>query len=86
MANNYKYFSTFFIGGKVHYPWNLTVSDARTSSFALGDDYPKPIVMAPEWARHYNKKPVSGPRTPGRGGKGNKRGIDFYFKNTDAKK
>jgi deoxyribodipyrimidine photo-lyase len=77
----------FFAGCKIHYPWNLTVSDARICNFTLGNDYPKPIVMAPEWARHYNKKPASEQRRPAEGGgKRRQRGVDFYFKNTDAKK
>jgi len=59
----------------------------------VGSDYPKPIVIAPEWARHFNKKPAgpAGSRPlaggkRGHGGKGGQRGIDFYFKNTDSKK
>ena len=73
----------FFQGGKVHYPWNLTTSDARNSNFQVGDDYPKPIVIAPEWSRHFNKK--SAPNSGG-GGRGNQRGIDFYFKKDGKKK
>lgn len=80
-------------GGKVHSPWSLTVSDAKSANFSVGSDYPKPIVIAPEWARHFNKKPAgpAGSRPlaggkRGHGGKGGQRGIDFYFKNTDSKK
>ena len=78
-------------GGKVHYPWSLTVSDAKSANFSVGINYPKPIVVAPEWARHFNKKPAgsggSRPSAGGKGsGKGGQRGIDFYFKNTDTKK
>jgi deoxyribodipyrimidine photo-lyase len=59
----------------------LTVSEARNSNFQLGDDYPKPIVVAPEWSRHFNKRPAQNAQA----GRGNQRGIDFYFKG-DAKK
>lgn len=72
-------------GGKVHYPWNMTISEAKNANFVIGDTYPKPIIIAQEWGRHYNKKPT-GPGSKSTPGKGQKRGIDFYFKSTDNQK
>jgi hypothetical protein len=69
------------LGGKIHYPWNLSISEAKSSNFSLDDDYLKPIIIAPEWARHFNKK-----TTVQSGGRGKQRGVDFYFKSDGRKK
>lgn len=77
-------------GGSVHVPW--TLNQGQLNGVSLGEDYPKPLVMAPEWNRHAGR-PGSGARggggrggsAKGRGlgprsqGAGQKRGIDFYF-------
>uniref|UniRef100_A0A3P8RFZ4 Cryptochrome DASH n=1 Tax=Astatotilapia calliptera TaxID=8154 RepID=A0A3P8RFZ4_ASTCA len=72
-------------GGDVHTPWSLSNAALAHAHVTLGDTYPAPIVTAPEWSRHINKKAV------GVWGKGRKkgpshtpkqhrdRGIDFYF-------
>ncbi|XP_075994213.1 cryptochrome DASH [Genypterus blacodes] len=73
-------------GGDVHAPWTLSSASLSHAHVSLGESYPAPIVTAPEWSRHLNKKPrAAGP--PGRGRRGpshtpkqhGDRGIDFYF-------
>lgn len=45
-------------GGDVHTPWSLSNAALAHAHVTLGDTYPAPIVMAPEWSRHINKKAV----------------------------
>uniref|UniRef100_A0A3P8ZFV4 Cryptochrome DASH n=1 Tax=Esox lucius TaxID=8010 RepID=A0A3P8ZFV4_ESOLU len=75
-------------GGDVHTPWTLSSSSLSHSQLTLEETYPSPIVMAPEWSRHVNRKLVgSGAGASARGRKGpshtpkqhKDRGIDFYF-------
>jgi len=71
-------------GGKIHVPWTLSSKELDNAGVSLGENYPKPVVLAPEWGRHTqksNKKPGYRDSNPkgGRGG-GQQRGIDFYFK------
>nr|AWY11213.1 cryptochrome dash [Melibe leonina] len=93
--------------GRVHCIWTASKTILDSSGVSLGETYPYPIVMAPEWSRHVNRPGSShsasgggfssgkGPRggsARGRGGGrgrghsdqsvGQKRGIDFYFKNS----
>ncbi|KAM8967610.1 cryptochrome DASH-like [Pelodytes ibericus] len=73
-------------GGGVHTPWALSNSALAHAEVVLGETYPLPVVMAPEWSRHINQKAVGG-GPPARRGKGpshtpkqhRNRGIDFYF-------
>ncbi|XP_053569753.1 cryptochrome DASH [Bombina bombina] len=73
-------------GGDIHTPWALSNATLAHANVSLGETYPLPIVMAPEWSRHINQKPNSRPSTAGRQ-KGpsytpkqhKNRGIDFYF-------
>jgi len=65
-------------GGKVHFPWSLSRAELEKANVELGVTYPNPMHIAPEWARHTNKK---GPSDRSKGQKG----IDFYFK-SDVKK
>jgi len=46
-------------GGDVHAPWTLSTASLSHAHVSLGETYPTPIGMAPEWSRHVNKKPVS---------------------------
>ena len=46
-------------GGDVHTPWALSSAALSHAKVSLNDTYPSPVVMAPEWNRHVNKKPVS---------------------------
>lgn len=46
-------------GGAVHTPWALSSSALSHANVTLGKTYPLPIVMAPEWSRHINQRPVS---------------------------
>ncbi|MEE6467399.1 hypothetical protein FKM82_007227 [Ascaphus truei] len=73
-------------GGAVHTPWALSNASLEHANVSLGETYPLPVVMAPEWSRHINQKPNSG-GTSRRQGKGpsdtpkqhRNRGTDFYF-------
>ena len=67
-------------GGKIHVPWTLSRGELEKAGVELGTNYPNPIVIAPEWSRHTNKKD-RGPPAKVKGQKG----IDFYFK-SDGKK
>ncbi|XP_066915439.1 cryptochrome DASH-like [Clytia hemisphaerica] len=66
---------------KIHVPWTIPDRELQRLEFSLGQDYPKPMVMAPEWGRHTHK-------TNGKAFQKNaekpQRGIDFYFKSPDA--
>ncbi|KAK4302507.1 hypothetical protein Pmani_025414 [Petrolisthes manimaculis] len=72
-------------GGAIHTPWSLSFSTLDQAGVSLGEDYPNPIVVAPEWSRHTHKAgPANNSR--GNGGKWNsgqkprQKGMDFYFK------
>lgn len=47
-------------GGDVHTPWSLSSASLSHAGVCLGETYPTPVVTAPEWSRHVNKKPVGG--------------------------
>ncbi|XP_070576527.1 cryptochrome DASH-like [Ptychodera flava] len=71
--------------GDVHTPWILSKASLSHASISLGENYPSPIVMAPEWNRHVKQpgKKGKGPsRTPP---KHKNRGIDFYFSSKGGK-
>lgn len=63
---------------KVHFPWTLSDHELHSHHVKLGEDYPHPMLVAPEWGRHTASK-GGGKGTRGVG-KGATRGIDFYFK------
>ncbi|XP_071079721.1 cryptochrome DASH-like [Haliotis cracherodii] len=68
------------MGGEVHTVWALSNTVLSHAEVALGETYPKPLLVAPEWGRHSAK---SRGGTRGRGDKPRQnRGIDFYFKNS----
>lgn len=46
-------------GGDIHTPWALSSGALSHANVSLNETYPSPMVMAPEWSRHVNKKPVS---------------------------
>jgi len=58
-------------GTKIHFPWSIAPTELERAGVKLGLTYPKPLVTAPEWAKHTGRT--------GQGG-GQQRGIDFYFK------
>ena len=58
-------------GGRAHHPWTLGPGELTGSGLELGVTYPRPLVTAPEWARHTGSKAGAG---------GQQRGVDFYFK------
>ncbi|XP_063777881.1 cryptochrome DASH [Pseudophryne corroboree] len=73
-------------GGDAHTPWALSNASLAHANVTLGETYPLPVVMAPEWSRHINQKAASGVQSVRRGkGPSNtpkqhtNRGIDFYF-------
>lgn len=42
-------------GGEVHTVWTLSSNTLSKTGVSLGETYPNPIVVAPEWSRHYGK-------------------------------
>ncbi|WAR19310.1 CRYD-like protein [Mya arenaria] len=42
-------------GGSVHTVWTLSNSALSKADVSLGETYPNPVVIAPEWARHAGK-------------------------------
>ena len=42
-------------GGDVHIPWTLSPNVLARAGVKLGETYPQPIVIAPEWSRHVKK-------------------------------
>nr|XP_060638616.1 cryptochrome DASH-like [Anolis sagrei ordinatus] len=73
-------------GGDVHTPWALSNAALSQAGVSLASSYPVPIIMAPEWGRHINRKPSNqGPGPKGRKGPSHtpkqhkNRGVDFYF-------
>ncbi|XP_061876638.1 cryptochrome DASH-like [Entelurus aequoreus] len=71
-------------GSDVHTPWTLSTAALAHADVSLGRTYPSPVVVAPEWSRHANKRAGGG---AARGTKGpshtprqrRDRGVDFYF-------
>lgn len=45
-------------GADVHTPWILSTSALSHARVSVGETYPTPIVIAPEWSRHVNSKLV----------------------------
>lgn len=39
-------------GTKIHSPWLLSTGALSAAKVHLGENYPNPIVVAPEWSRH----------------------------------
>ena len=69
----------------IHTPWRLSASELKTAGIELGVNYPNPLVIAPEWAKHALKMHSKNPFHESRGKqKGQKRCIDFYFKSGNA--
>ncbi|KAF7669269.1 hypothetical protein LDENG_00203350 [Lucifuga dentata] len=57
------------VGADVHMPWTLSSAALSHAHVSLGESYPTPIVTAPEWSRHFNKKPsCTGPSARGKKG------------------
>lgn len=42
-------------GGGVHTVWTLSSNVLAKAGVNLGETYPNPMVIAPEWNRHYGK-------------------------------
>ena len=40
---------------QIHMPWMLSSGALSAAHISLGETYPNPIVVAPEWSRHQNK-------------------------------
>ena len=62
---------------KVHFPWRLTDGELARYNVKLGQDYPRPVVQAPEWGKFMKSTQEKG--------KGQQRGVDFYFKSSNPK-
>ena len=41
--------------GLVHTVWTLSQTAPSKAGISLGETYPNPIVIAPEWSRHMGK-------------------------------
>lgn len=41
--------------GMIHTPWKLTGSQLSSAGVSLGETYPNPVLVAPEWGRHQHK-------------------------------
>uniref|UniRef100_T2MCV5 Cryptochrome DASH n=1 Tax=Hydra vulgaris TaxID=6087 RepID=T2MCV5_HYDVU len=67
--------------GICHTPWRLSASELNAGGVDLGKNYPHPIIVAPEWAKHALKMNSKNCFHEHRGKQnGQKRSIDFYFK------
>ena len=66
--------------GIIHCPWKAKVPDLNKAGIKLGTSYPRPMVLAGEWDRHYNKLVNKKGGSSNGLGQGQKRGVDFYFK------
>nr|AWY11212.1 cryptochrome dash [Hermissenda crassicornis] len=83
--------------GQVHCVWTISQMGLDAAGVSLGETYPHPVVMAPEWSRHVNRPGSSSSRGRGRGQgrgagrhhdnsrSGQQRGMDFYFKNSNPR-
>jgi len=67
---------------KRHIPWTMNIMEQQSSGFSLGDQYPNPIVIAPEWGRHVHK---TNAKSFNKTSAKSQRGIDFYFKSNGSK-
>jgi len=67
-------------GSRVHMPWTLNRAELEKANVELGVDYPKPLMVAPEWSRHQGGTKSN--QRPNNGQKGN----NFYSKSTDQSK
>ncbi|XP_061166164.1 eIF-2-alpha kinase GCN2-like [Saccostrea echinata] len=65
-------------GGSVHIVWTLSRGTLEKAGVTLGETYPNPVHVAPEWSRHYNK--ASGSAKSRGSPPKQQKGIDFYFK------
>ncbi|XP_050406718.1 cryptochrome DASH [Patella vulgata] len=74
-------------GADVHTVWALSSAVLSRAEVVLAETYPKPLLIAPEWAKHMGKIGSGG--GCGRGGGGSKlkqqKGMDFYFKNSQPR-
>lgn len=39
-------------GANIHSPWLLSSGALSAAHISLGETYPHPVVVAPEWSRH----------------------------------
>ncbi|XP_048732268.2 eIF-2-alpha kinase GCN2-like [Ostrea edulis] len=71
-------------GGSVHIVWTLSRGALERAGVTLGETYPSPVIVAPEWSRHYSKSSGSA-KTRGPPPR-QQRGMDFYFKGGQQKR
>jgi len=69
--------------GKIHFPWMLKPIELSNAGIQLGVTYPKPVIVAGEWNKHYDKVMKKEGGANNHRGPEQKRGIDFYFKSTE---
>ena len=75
-------------GRDVHVPWTLTSHRLSSANVFLGEAYPRPIVIAPEWGKHIHSGAQGGGKNSKQPGSRkpqsansmkSQRGIDYYF-------
>jgi len=66
--------------GVIHFPWKANITDLNNAKIELGISYPKPIVIAGEWERHYSKVINKAGGAANNKELQQKKGSDFYFK------
>ncbi|XP_042213016.1 cryptochrome DASH-like [Homarus americanus] len=74
-------------GAMVHTPWKMSLHDLGKAGVSLGEYYPNPVVVAPEWSRQDHR--VTSRTTKhknawtNQGREPKQRGMDFYFKSNN---
>jgi len=73
--------------GKIHFPWKVWRMDLENAGVKMGVTYPKPMLEAGEWKKHYAKAVDQ----QGRAAKSNdrvrkKRGNNFYSRSYNKRK
>ena len=75
-----------FTYGNIHCPWKAKPMDLNNAGIKLGVTYPKPIIIAREWAKHFDNFITKSRGNSNNMGMQQKRGIDFYFKPANQSK
>ena len=73
-------------GSGVHMPWTLTRGELEKANLEIGVDYPKPMLVAPEWNRHQGGGGGAGGKSNQRSNNGQQKITNFYSKSGDQTK
>jgi len=66
-------------GSKVHYPW--TLSNNELGEVKIGETYPNPMIVQPEWIRHFGKDKAREKRAPKK--EKDQPGIQSFYKSAE---